>query len=396
MSWKTYCRPVIGLDGTFLKHSSLQGLILTAVGRDPNNQIYLIAWAVVTSENNDNWQWFIQRLKIDLGLGMGEQVTIISDQHKGLIHGVAVELPRAEHRACARHIYSNLKKLHKSDTLKPLFWRVASSYNEADYEKNLENLKQLDPLAADDLLKKDPTSWCRAFFRIGSCCSDTHNNFTESYNRTLKIARKKPFIQMLELIRRDAMQRIATRSKTANNTPGLYTKKARKEVEKSCDEAQYCYSYCSTGGEFEIVEFSNGYTVNLPSRSCTCRKWDLSGIPCRHAVSAIRENGMEVDDYISDYYLTSKWQGVYFRGLRPVNGPKFWKLSGAERIEAPPYKRPPGRPKGKARIKGILESPKKNPTKLSRKGRIGHCSLCGGERHNSRKCPHEVHCLCCH
>ena len=304
MSWKTYCRPVIGLDGTFLKHSSLQGLILTAVGRDPNNQIYLIAWAVVTSENNDNWQWFIQRLKIDLGLGMGEQVTIISDQHKGLIHGVAVELPRAEHRACARHIYSNLKKLHKSDTLKPLFWRVASSYNEADYEKNLENLKQLDPLAADDLLKKDPTSWCRAFFRIGSCCSDTHNNFTESYNRTLKIARKKPFIQMLELIRRDAMQRIATRSKTDNNTPGLYTKKARKEVKKSCDEAQYCYSYCSTGGEFEIVEFSNGYTVNLPSRSCTCRKWDLSGIPCRHAVSAIRENGMEVDDYISDYYLT--------------------------------------------------------------------------------------------
>ncbi|KAG5402095.1 hypothetical protein IGI04_016702 [Brassica rapa subsp. trilocularis] len=77
------------------------------------------------------------------------------------------------------------------------------------------------------------------------------------------------------------------------------------------------------------------------------------------------------------------------RGLRPVNGPKFWKLSGAERIEASPYKRPPGRPKGKARIKGILESPKKNPTKVSRKGRIGHCSLCGGERHNSRKCPHE-------
>ena len=68
VSWKTYCRPVIGLDGTFLKHSSLQGLILTAVGRDPNNQIYPIAWAVVTSENNDNWQWFIQRLKIDLGL----------------------------------------------------------------------------------------------------------------------------------------------------------------------------------------------------------------------------------------------------------------------------------------------------------------------------------------
>ena len=47
-------------------------------------------------------------------------------------------------------------------------------------------------------------------------------------------------------------------------------------------------------------------------------------------------------------------------GLGPVNGPRFWKLSGEDRIEAPPYKRPPGRPKGKARIKGVRESPKKN------------------------------------
>ncbi|KAF3527782.1 hypothetical protein DY000_02038534 [Brassica cretica] len=56
---------------------------------------------------------------------------------------------------------------------------------------------------------------------------------------------------------------------------------------------------------------------------------------------------------------------------------------------SPPYKRPPGRPKGKARIKGVNESPKKNATKVDRKGRIGHCGLCGGEGHNSRKCPLE-------
>ncbi|XP_013589511.1 PREDICTED: uncharacterized protein LOC106297921 [Brassica oleracea var. oleracea] len=167
VAWKEYCRPVIGLDGTFLKHSSLQGLILTAIGRDPNNQIYPIAWAVVDSESNDNWQWFIHRLKIHLGLGEGDVVTIISDQHRGLIHGVAVELPRAEHRACARHIYSNLKKNHKSDKLKPLFWRIASSYNEGDYERSLDVFKKFDPLAAEELMKKDRSTWCRAFFQIG-------------------------------------------------------------------------------------------------------------------------------------------------------------------------------------------------------------------------------------
>ncbi|XP_048615862.1 uncharacterized protein LOC125588518 [Brassica napus] len=323
-SWKANCRPIIGLDGTFLKHS-VQGMILTAIGRDPNNQIYPIAWAVVSAENNDNWEWFVHKLKLDLDLGEGENISIISNMHRSLIHGVATDLPKAEHQACARHIYANLKKLHKSDTLKPLFWRVASSYNEADFKENLKTFRQFDPRACDDLLKKDHRMWCRAFFRIGCCCTDTHNNLTESFNRTLKTARKKPFVQMLELMRRDAMQRIANRYKIACKEIGRHTKKARKEMEKSCEEAQHCYSVSSTGGKYEIVEGTNGYSVHLNRRTCVCRKWDLTGIPCRHAVSAIRENTGLVEDYISDFYLTDKWKETYRKGLKPVNGPKFWK-----------------------------------------------------------------------
>ncbi|XP_020885239.1 uncharacterized protein LOC9314956 [Arabidopsis lyrata subsp. lyrata] len=135
-SWKKNCRPIIGLDGPFLKHS-MKGMMLTVVGTDPNNQIFPIAWAVVDCENNPNWEWFVRKLKEDLDLGSDENLTLISNMHRGLIHGVATELPMAEHRACARHIYSNLKKSHKADMLKPLFWRVASSYNEADYKENL-------------------------------------------------------------------------------------------------------------------------------------------------------------------------------------------------------------------------------------------------------------------
>lgn len=389
IAWKQNCRPIIGLDGTFLKNS-IQGILLTAVGRDPNNQIYPIAWGVVSVENNDNWLWFIQKIKVDLDLGSGEDVTIISDMHRGLINGVAAELPMAEHRACSRHIYSNLKKTHKSDMLKPMFWRIASSYNEADFERNLQAFRDFDASACEELLKRDPRTWCRAFFRTAPCCADTHNNLTESFNRTLKIARKKPFVEMLELIRRDAMQRIANRYKNSRKETGKYTLKARKEVAKSCKDAQYCTSIISTDDEFEILEFGISYSLSLTRRACVCRKWDLTGIPCQHAVCAIREHGLEVEDFISDYYLTSKWQNLYCHGLRPVNGIKFWKVYGGNLIEAPPYKRPPGRPPGKARIKGVHESPTKGKTKVSRKGRVPHCGLCGHEGHNIRKCPCEV------
>ena len=104
---------------------------------------------------------------------------------------------------------------------------------------------------------------------------------------------------------------------------------------------------------------------------------------------------LEVEDYISDYYLTEKWKQTYRRVLKPVNGAKFWRDSGRPRIAAPPYKHLAGRPPGKARIKGLNESPCKKKSldtefKVGRQGRVVHCSLCGEVGHNSRKCSHEV------
>ncbi|GJR24919.1 calcium/proton exchanger [Tanacetum coccineum] len=82
--WKAGCRRVIGLDGCFLKHTC-RGELLTAIGRDANNQMYPIAWAVVKVENAENWCWFISLLAEDLELGHGTGITVISDSHKGLL-----------------------------------------------------------------------------------------------------------------------------------------------------------------------------------------------------------------------------------------------------------------------------------------------------------------------
>ena len=72
------CRPVIGLDGCFLK-TETKGQLLSAVGRDRNNQMFPIAWAVVEGENQDSWTWFIKLLMQDLGIFDGLGWTVISD-----------------------------------------------------------------------------------------------------------------------------------------------------------------------------------------------------------------------------------------------------------------------------------------------------------------------------
>ncbi|GKD67143.1 hypothetical protein Tco_1309251, partial [Tanacetum coccineum] len=124
--WTAGCRKVIGLDGCFLK-GTINGELLTAMGRDANNQMFPIAWAVVTVENKDNWLWFLVSLGDDLNLNRGATVTIISDGHKGLKEAVREWLPLAEHRQCARHIYANLKKSWPGLHFKSLFWGAASA-----------------------------------------------------------------------------------------------------------------------------------------------------------------------------------------------------------------------------------------------------------------------------
>ncbi|CAI9277062.1 unnamed protein product [Lactuca saligna] len=107
--WNRGCRRVIGLDGCFLK-GQIKGELLTAIGRDADNHVYPIAWAVIDVENKDNWTWFIELLVADLDLDCGRGLVVISDQHKGLLQAVTELLPYVEHRQCARHIYANFRK----------------------------------------------------------------------------------------------------------------------------------------------------------------------------------------------------------------------------------------------------------------------------------------------
>lgn len=83
-AWCSYSRPIFGIDGCFLKCYT-EGQLLAAVGRDSNNQMYPIAYAIVDKENEDNWLWFLEKLQIDLNLRNGSGFTVISDRQKVIV-----------------------------------------------------------------------------------------------------------------------------------------------------------------------------------------------------------------------------------------------------------------------------------------------------------------------
>ncbi|KAE8711846.1 hypothetical protein F3Y22_tig00110271pilonHSYRG00109 [Hibiscus syriacus] len=74
--------PVSFSNGMMTAKGPFKDILLSVVGRDGNDQMYPITWAVVEGESIDSWSWFISIVAADLGLVDGFVYTIITDQHK--------------------------------------------------------------------------------------------------------------------------------------------------------------------------------------------------------------------------------------------------------------------------------------------------------------------------
>ncbi|KAL0403665.1 UNVERIFIED_CONTAM: hypothetical protein Sradi_2007300 [Sesamum radiatum] len=207
------CRPIIGLDGCFLK-SLYRGQLLTAIGRDGNDNIYPIAMAYVEIEKFDSWEWFLKLLLRDIGSAEERGWAFISDRQKGLLEAVSSLAPNAEHRFCLRHMYNNFKAKFKGQQLKKLFWKAASTYNVKQHLRVMKEIERVSPKVgsvqtAFEWLSEVPVHhWARCFFPARTKCDTLVNNMSESFNSYILEAREQPIIDMFETIRRKCMTRI--------------------------------------------------------------------------------------------------------------------------------------------------------------------------------------------
>ncbi|OAO89370.1 hypothetical protein AXX17_ATUG01360 [Arabidopsis thaliana] len=138
-------------------------------------------------------------------------------------------------------------------------------------------------------------------------------------------------------------------------------------------------------GPVEDKDRKAKYEVNLSHRHCGCNQWDITGIPCPHAITVITEHNRDPDDFVDKHFLTSWWQDTYSDNIKPVRGERMWKRQGKELIHVPERRKKRGRPKKYARIKEAQES-STNPNKVTRHGRTMTCSNCKRTGHNKGTC----------
>lgn len=112
--------------------------------------------------------------------------------------------------------------------------------------------------------------------------------------------------------------------------------KIREKIEANKHGSRLCVVKPTGLDKFQIIIGKDGFVVFLSKKICTCRAWDISGIPRSHAIATIFYKKKDVEDYVDPCYSKSRYFEVYKHGLKLLNGPKMWPKVTAIVLISPP------------------------------------------------------------
>ncbi|XP_013689726.1 uncharacterized protein LOC106393588 [Brassica napus] len=236
------------------------------------------------------------------------------------------------------------------------------------------------------LREADVCKWARSLFP-GSRYDIRTTNPAESINSVLRIPREYPVIPLLDSIRELLTRWFYERRLLSSKHLDPLTAKVEKKIDRRIVKAK----------EFQVYKVDNFRSVvkgdiydcqvDLERRTCTCGKYDIGKIPCRHAIPAIYSRGMEVHRFTDALYSTAAWRTAYAECINPIavlesewNVPAEVKLA---KVLPPKTRKSSGRP-----IKRRYESveDKIKSSQGSRKNKKYKCSRCGTEGHKRGTC----------
>ncbi|KAK2382377.1 hypothetical protein QL285_069917 [Trifolium repens] len=200
-------------------------------------------------------------------------------------------------------------------------------------------------------------------------------------------ARAKPIITMIEEIRVYLMERW----EKCRQKIGRYGESILSDIKKKlAREASFTNHWMvrHAGEEFyevrHISATGDKFSVSLGTKECSCRKWMLTGLPCRHAIACMRHMDIDPDQYVPNYFRRETYEACYHPIIYPTNGQNLWVKTAFTDLQPPPIKRQPGRPK-KKRNKEAHEL-KRDDSQMNRAFHGIVCGRCKLPGHNKSTC----------
>ena len=158
------CRKMLFVDASHLS-GPYEGTLLGVVALDADNHFFDVAYAIVASENNDDWLWFLSVLRECLG---GMKPVIMTDRHGALLHLVPRVFGVENHCYCLVHMrenfvaYAGKKGVGRKATkelVKEMFNPVAYAAIGAEYWEAFKELRQYKQELARWVEDNEPERW---------------------------------------------------------------------------------------------------------------------------------------------------------------------------------------------------------------------------------------------
>ncbi|KAL8507850.1 hypothetical protein ACS0TY_018406 [Phlomoides rotata] len=193
----------------------------------------------------------------------------------------------------------------------------------------MEEMKVLNEQAWEWFQNKPPNQWSKAYFSEKDKCDILLNNLCESFNSNILAARDKAIITMLEWIREYLVKRLVkNRDKAEANWKGKLCPRISKILERNLEQVVDYVPIKSNSWSYQIRCFNGGqYTVDLNQRRCSCRAWQLCGIPCTHVICAILGEQLEPEDFVHDSYTVAMYKESYKFSINVISYNTLWGQS---------------------------------------------------------------------
>ncbi|PWA64836.1 transposase, MuDR, MULE transposase domain protein [Artemisia annua] len=346
-SFVRFMRPLIIIDAAHLKGRYL-GTNLLAVGMDGNNQIVPIATGVSQGETGESWTWFLRRLKECIS--EVPDLAIISDRHPSIA------------LACNSGLY----------------WNTCKAYTPDTFETSIAQIRAIKPDAYQKLEEAGFDKWSRAY-----CPANRYNyltsNSAESINNLTRHVRRVPITMLIESYRELLQKWFCARRHAYEDAPKdeLTDWAAAKVNDRILKSSKWVVTGIEMLKLYRVWENQKSHVVDLREGTCTCKKWQLSGLPCGHVCAVSMFLGLSnCNQWAKDWFKKTTLKGTYEGKMYPLKDIKMWSTPSEPQVVKPPYivKRQPGRPKDNHRILSQGEEP--------RRYSCGRCGVVGHTRAN--------------
>lgn len=380
------CLPIVSLGRIQLKSKYL-GTLLSATSFDADGGLFPIAFGVVDVENDESWMWFLSEFHkaLEIHAESMPQLTFISDDgQKSIVDAVRRKFPNSVQAFCMHHLSESIGKEFKNSRLIHLLWKAAYATTTMAFKERMAEIEDVSSEAAKWIQQFPPSRWALAHFE-GTRYGHLSSNI-EEFNRWILEARELPIIQVIERIHCKLMAEFEARRLKSSSWFSVLAPSAEKHMIEAINHASMYQVLRSDEVEFEVLSAERSDIVNIGTHCCSCRDWQLYGIPCSHAVAALISCRKDVYAFAEKCFTVASYRQTYAEEINPIPGRIEWRKTGegiddeTQVVRPPKFRRPPGRPE-KKRI--CVED-------LNREKHTVHCSRCNQTGHYKTTCKAEI------